>query len=147
MSKQTQRGSEISVTLPTEPFAGEAKNKPVMAVMVQEDGVQVLNYEIPLGQSISFRVGGSFIAYMQRVGPAPDSEMFITANSGNKEEIKIEFEHALSGEQTVNLQAGQKYTINPVLSQHWTFSADNWDEPGKSSKGSHKEKFKPNFSL
>ena len=73
--------------------------------------------------------------------------MFMTAASSNKEDIVIEYEHALSGEQIVNLRPGQKLTINPVLSRHWTFSSENWEEPGKSSKGSHKEKFKPNFSL
>ena len=62
------RGSAITVTLPTEPLAGEAKNKPILAVLVMDDGVQILQYEIPLGQSITFRVGGTIKAFMERVG-------------------------------------------------------------------------------
>ena len=57
--KKPVRGSEFSVSLPTEPMAGAAKTEPVMAVMVQDDGVQILDYELTLGASIAFRVGGA----------------------------------------------------------------------------------------
>ena len=36
--KKPARGAGFSVTLPTEPMAGEAKNKPIMAVLVQDEG-------------------------------------------------------------------------------------------------------------
>ena len=78
MPKQTKRGSGITVTLPTEPIAGVAKNTPIMAVMVADDGVPILEYELPLGQSITFRVGGTIRAFMERVGPAPDSAVWLT---------------------------------------------------------------------
>ena len=55
--KRPVRGSGFSVTLPTEPLAGAAKDTPIMAVMVQEDGAQVLEFEVKVGQSISFRSG------------------------------------------------------------------------------------------
>ena len=58
MAKQTHRGSEISVTIPTEPMAGRAKNVPVMEVRVMDEGALVLEYKIPEGQAISFRIGG-----------------------------------------------------------------------------------------
>ena len=37
--KKVERGSGFSVTLPTEPMAGAAKNAKVMAVLVQDEGV------------------------------------------------------------------------------------------------------------
>ena len=80
--KKATRGCGITITIPTEPIAGAAKNKPVMAVLVQDDGVQILQYEIPEGQSITFRVGGSIKAYMERVGPAPDGEVWAITDGG-----------------------------------------------------------------
>ena len=61
--KKPVRGSGFSVTLPTEPTAGAAKDKPIMAVLVQDEGVQVMEYEIKLGNSISFRVGGTVAGF------------------------------------------------------------------------------------
>ena len=44
-----------------------------MAVMVQDDGVRLLEYEVKEGQSIQFRVGGTVKAFMEKAGPrAPD---------------------------------------------------------------------------
>ena len=57
----------MSITLPTEPLAGPAKNKPIMAVMVQDDGGYVTDFELREGQSIQFRVGGTVKAYMERI--------------------------------------------------------------------------------
>ena len=125
--KKTNRGSAISVTLPTEPLAGAAKNEPIMAVMVQDEGVQILQYEIPLGQSITFRVGGSIKAYMERVGPAPDSDMFIDADAHNREPITVEFEHALTGMQTKVLRPNQRLTLQPVASRRWVMTAPTWE--------------------
>ena len=58
-----------------------------MAVMVQEDGDQVLEFEVKVGQSISFRVGGKTAAFMERVGPAPDSDIFMDADGANVEPV------------------------------------------------------------
>ena len=63
-----------------------------MAVLVQDDGVLVTEYEIKLGNSISFRVGGTIAAFMERVGPAPDSDMFMDAAGGNAEPVTVEYE-------------------------------------------------------
>ena len=103
-TKKPTRGAGVSVTLPTEPLAGDAKTTPVMAVMVQDDGTPILEYEVKEGQSIQFRVGGTVKAFMERVGPAPDADMFLDSDGGNVESVTIEYEHALSGFQTVSLQ-------------------------------------------
>ena len=132
MAKQTHRGSEISVTIPTEPMAGRAKNVPVMEVRVMDEGALVLEYKIPEGQAISFRVGGTIQALMQRTdAPVPDVDMRLVAGSANKEPVTIEYEHALSGLQTVALQPGHTLSINPIVSRRWVMSAPNWEEPGK----------------
>ena len=72
-----------------------------MAVMVQDEGTPILEYEIKEGQSIQFRVGGTVKAFMERVGDAPDGDMFMDADSGNVESVMVEYEHALSGHVTV----------------------------------------------
>ena len=79
-----------------------------MAVMVQDDGALVMEYEIKLGNSISFRVGGTVEAFMQRVGNAPDSDMFMTADGSNAEAVTVEYEHALAGPQKKVLRPGQR---------------------------------------
>ena len=98
-----------------------------MAVMVADDGVPILEYELPLGQSITFRVGGTIRAFMERVGPAPDSAVWLTSNDNNPDPITVAFEHALAGPQTVTIGAGQRLTINPVVSRRWEMSAPNWE--------------------
>ena len=125
--KKPVRGSGFSVTLPTEPMAGAAKDKPVMAVLVQDEGVQILEYEIKEGNSINFRVGGTIEAFMQRIGDAPDGDMFMDANSSNAEEVTVEYKHALAGPQKKVLRAGQRLTMNPVLSKEWKITAPNWE--------------------
>ena len=125
--KKPTRGSGVSVTLPTEPLAGDAKTTPIMAVMVQDEGTPILEYEIREGQSIQFRVGGTVKAFMERVSAAPDGEMFLDADGGNVEPVTVEYEHALSGAVTVSLQPGQRLSINPVMSRHWTMAAENWE--------------------
>ena len=62
--KKPIRGSGFSITLPTEPTAGAAKDKPIMAVIVQDEGAVIMEYDIKLGNSISFRVGGTVEAFM-----------------------------------------------------------------------------------
>ena len=126
-AKKPTRGSGVSITLPTEPLAGAAKNSAIMAVMVQDDGVSLLEYEVKEGQSIQVRVGGTVKAFMERVGDAPDGDMFLDADSGNVEPVAVEYEHALSGPQRVSLQPGQRVSINPVVSRHWIMSAQNWE--------------------
>ena len=67
----------------------------------------ILEYKIPEGQAISFRVGGTIQALMQRTdAPVPDVDMRLVAASANKEPVTVEYEHALSGLQTVVLQPG-----------------------------------------
>ena len=58
-----------------------------MAVMVQDEGTPILEYEIKEGQSIQFRVGGTVKAFMERLGPAPDGDMFLDADSSNVEPV------------------------------------------------------------
>ena len=41
--------------------------------------------------------------------------------------MTVEYEHALSGAVTVSLQPGQRLSINPVMSRHWTMAAENWE--------------------
>ena len=125
--KKPVRGSGVSVTLPTEPLAGAAKTAAVMAVMVQDSGVSILEYELKVGNSIQFRVGGSIKAFMERVGDAPDGDLFLDGDSSNVEPIKVEYEHALSGPQESFLAAGQRLTLNPVVSRRWVMSARNWE--------------------
>ena len=125
--KKPTRGSGVSVTLPTEPLAGDAKTTPIMAVMVQDEGTPILEYKIKEGQSIQFRVGGTVKAFMERLGPAPDGDMFLDADSANVEPVGVEYEHALSGPQAVSLQPGQRLSINPVVSRRWQMTAANWD--------------------
>ena len=109
-------------------MAGAAKTEPVMAVMVQDDGVQILDYELTLGASIAFRVGGAVKAFMQRVGPAPDSDIKMIAGSGNVEPVTVEYEHALSGSQKVTLRPGEQLSINAVVSRRWVMTAPTWGE-------------------
>ena len=111
-AKKPTRGAGISVTLPTEPLAGAAKNAAIMAVMVQDDGASILEYEIKEGQSIQFRVGGTVKAYMERVGDAPDGDMFLDADSSNVESVTVAYEHALSGSQRVSLLPGGRTIIH-----------------------------------
>ena len=125
--KRPKRGSGISVTLPTEPLAGEAKTTPIMAVMVQDDGVSILEYELKVGNSIQFRVGGKTKAFMERIGPAPEGDMFLDADTSNVEPVAIEYEHALAGPLVVSLAPGHRLTLNPVVSRHWEMSAKNWE--------------------
>ena len=125
--KKPVRGSGFSVTLPTEPTAGAAKDAPIMAVLVQDEGVQILEYEIKEGQSINFRVGGTIEAFMQRVGPAPDGDMFLDANADNRESVVVEYAHALAGPQSKRLGPGSRLTMNAVLARRWKFTARNWE--------------------
>ena len=125
--KKPVRGSGFSVTLPTEPMAGAAKNNPIMAVLVQDEGVTIMEYEIKEGNSINFRVGGTVQAFMERVGPAPDGDMFMDANANNAESVTVEYEHALAGPQTKKLGPGQRLTLNAVVSRRWKMTAPNWE--------------------
>ena len=91
--KKPVRGSGFSVDLPTEPLAGPAKDKPIMAVIIPEAALP--DVEIRLGETRSFRVGGPYEAFMERRGPAPDSEFRIVTDGDNAESITVEYEHAL----------------------------------------------------
>ena len=87
----------------------------------------VMEYDIKLGNSISFRVGGTVEAFMERVGPAPDSDMFMSADASNAEPVTVEYEHALAGPQKKVLRPGQRLTIKPVVSRRWRLTAPNWE--------------------
>ena len=50
-----------------------------MSVQVQDEG---LEYEIKLGHTIEFTLGGKVEAFMERVGPASDSELRIVTVIG-----------------------------------------------------------------
>ena len=125
--KKPVRGSGFSVNIPTEPLAGAAKTKPIMSLLILDEGEKVLEYDIKLGGSILFRVGGTVRAFMERTGDAPDSDLFLDAESSNSEQITVEYEHALSGPQKVLLAPGQRLTLNPVVSRRWVMSAPNWE--------------------
>ena len=125
--KKPVRGSGFSITLPTEPMAGAAKDKAIMAVLVQDEGTNIHEYAIKVGNSISFRVGGTVGAFMERVGDAPDSDMFMDAAPDNAEPVTVEYEHALAGPQSVTLRPGQRLTLNPVVSRHWKMTAPHWE--------------------
>ena len=93
-----------------------------MAVMVQDDGAMIMEYEVKLGNSISFRVGGTVEAFMERVGPAPDSDMFMSADASNAESVTVEYEHAL-GRSAKEGVAGQR----PQRCPRWKMTAPNWE--------------------
>ena len=117
-AKKPTRGSGVSITLPTEPLAGAAKTAAIMAVMVQDDGVSILEYEIKEGQSIEFRVGGTIKAFMERVGDAPDGDMFMDADREQRgagdSRVRTRAVRAAAG--GLSLQPGQRLSINPVVS-------------------------------
>ena len=121
------RGAGVSITIPTEPMAGAAKDKPIMAVLVQDEGVMILEYDVKEGASIQVRVGGTIKAYMERVGDAPDGDVFLDADGSNGQPVHVEFEHALSGPQEFDLRGGQRLTVNPVMSRRWIMSAKTWE--------------------
>lgn len=125
--KKPNRGSGFSVTIPTEPLGGAAKDKAIMAVVVLDNGALILEYEIKEGNSIAFRVGGDVEAFMERIGPAPDADMFMDFDSSNAEAVTVEYEHALLGPQTKVMGPGQRLTLNAVVSRHWKFTAPNWE--------------------
>ena len=66
-------------------------------------------------------------AFMERVGPAPDSDMFMDADPGNAEPVTVEYEHALAGPQKKVLRPGQRLTLAPVISRRWKMTAPNWE--------------------
>ena len=63
---------------------------------------------------------------MERVGPAPDSDIHMMAGAGNVEAVTVEYEHALAGPQKKILRPGEQLSINAVVSRRWVMSAPNW---------------------
>ena len=125
--KKPIRGSGFSVTIPTEPTAGDAKDKAVMVVRVLDEGAFVTEYPIKEGNSIMFRVGGTVAAYMIREGGAPDEDMFMDFNGSNVEDVTVEYKHALAGPQKKVMRPGQRLTLNAVVAKEWKFTAPNWE--------------------
>ena len=64
---------------------------------------------------------------MERIGPAPNGDLFLDADSSNVESVEVEFEHALSGLQRFLIGPGNRLTLNPVVSRRWVMSAKNWE--------------------
>ena len=66
---------------------------------------------------------------MERVGPAPDSDIKMIAGSGNVEPVTVEYEHALSGPQKVTLRPrATQLSINAVVSRRWVMTAPTWGD-------------------
>ena len=80
-----------------------------------------------VGNSIQFRVGGKTKAFMERIGDAPDGDLFLDADTGNVEQVEVQYEHALSGPQGDLIPPGGRLTLNPVVSRRWVMSAPNWE--------------------
>ena len=64
---------------------------------------------------------------MERIGPAPEGDMFMDAACANVESVTVEFEHALAGPQATVLGPCQRLTLNAVVSRHWKMTAPNWE--------------------
>ena len=79
------------------------------------------------GRASSFEWAVRRKRLMQRVGPAPDGDMFIDATAGNTQPVVVDFEHALSGPQHFVLAPGQRLTVNPVAARRWVMSAQKWE--------------------
>ena len=118
--KRPNRGSGVSVTLPTEPLAGAAKDtrRPWPSWCKMTALADSWITRLKAGNSIQFRVGWKTKAFMERVGPAPDGDLFLDADSSNVQPVTVEYEHALSGPQRVSLGPGGRLTLNPVMSQN-----------------------------
>ena len=109
--KRPNRGSGVSVTLPTEPLAGAAKDAPIMAVMVQDDGVPILEYELKVGNSIQFRVGWKTKKRSwSGSGQHRTATYSWTRTHPTSSRSRSSTSHALSGPQRVSLGPGQRLT-------------------------------------
>ena len=60
---------------------------------------------------------------MERVGPAPDSDIFMDADQWNEDPVTVEYEHALAGKEKIFLAPGQRLALNAVVSRHWKITA------------------------
>ena len=113
--KDILRGSGVVFSLPTDNLAGASKSQKILKVEVQAEGDSINSYEPKLGDSISFRVGGEFYTFVGRVGPAPDSPIWVDALADNKESLTVEYHHALAGDVKELVGPGQRFILNSVL--------------------------------
>ena len=120
----------MTVILPTEPIAGPAKDAKVVAVLVMDDNVHILEHELSVGASITFRVGGTFRVFMERINtdvPFPD-DLWLLAHKTNRDPVVLEWEGAISGRQKKSLKPGELFELNPTLMRRWRMSAKRWEE-------------------
>lgn len=127
--KPPRRGSGFSVSVPVEPMAGAAKNKPCMETQVQDGGGLVTGYPQPPGQSIAYRCGGEVMVALRHIKGTPIPDLVhITAGADNVEPITVEFEHALESAPIIKvLQPGQTLHANAVVSREWIMTAPTWE--------------------
>ncbi|MDE0332307.1 MAG: hypothetical protein OXL41_10610 [Nitrospinae bacterium] len=124
------RGSGVTVLLPTEPVAGPAEDAKVVAVLVMDGDVHILEHELSEGAAITFRVGGTFRAYMERINtdvPFPD-DLWLVAHKSNRDPVVLEWEDALSGNEKKSMKPGELFELNPTLMRRWRMSAKRWGE-------------------
>ena len=99
--KKPTLGAGFSITLPTGTDGrGRERQGRYGRDACQENGVQIhiQEYEIKEGQSIQvFALAVRLQSFMERVGPAPDGDMFMDADArATRNPVTVEYEHALS---------------------------------------------------
>ena len=123
------RGSAVTVILPTEHIAVPPRDAKVVAVLVMDGAVNILEHELSVGASITFRVGGTVRAYMERFNtdvPFPD-DLWLLAHKTNRDPVVLEWEHALSGKRKKSIKPGELFELNPTLMRRWQVSAKGWE--------------------
>ena len=103
--KKPLRGSEsFSITIPTEPLASAAKNVPLMAVQVQDDGVKILEYDVKEGRASSFAWAVRRKRSCSAVGFRPLTALAcsLIPSAGNKQPVVVDFEHALLQDRSIS---------------------------------------------
>ena len=113
-AKKPTRGAGVSVTMPTEPLAGDAKTTPIMAVMVQDEGASILGIRnqgraehSSSASAAPSRRSWSVLA-MHRTGIC---SWTLTAETWNLS--WLEYEHALSGPQRGGVAAWTEVDHQP----------------------------------
>lgn len=79
--------------------------------------VNILEHELSVGASITFRVGGTFRAYMERINtnvPCPD-DLWLLAHKTNRAPVVLQWEGALSGKRKKSIKPGELFELNPTL--------------------------------
>lgn len=124
------RGSAVTVILPTEPNAAPPRDVKVVAALVMDGDVHILEHELTAGASITFRVGGKFRAYMERIDtdvPFPE-DLWLLAHETNRDPVVLEWEGELSGKRKKSIKPGELFGLNPTLMRRWRMSAKRWEK-------------------